>query len=88
MVQPPLPHIDEVTVATEEWQHTPLKVTMKGAKVTYMSPDLDGGKAFADGVGFPNVGPRVGVYSADAIVDFMVPSQPKVRLLHSSKKAD
>lgn len=88
LLQPPLPEISDVIAGTKQWQYTPLRVTMKNATVAYLAPDLDEGKAFADGVGFPNVGPRVGVYTPTAVVDFLVPSQPEVRPRPDTKKKD
>ena len=88
LLQQPLPHLDDIITGTQEWQYTPLKVAMKGSKVAYMTADLDGGRAYADGVDFPNVGPKVGIYSAKAVVDFMVPSQPSVRHPSNRSKAD
>ena len=85
ILQPPLPHVGEessATVETKDWQHVPLNVRMKGAQLASIAPTLDrgdGSLGYADGVAFPDIAPfSTGVYSADATIDFGVPSQPYV----------
>lgn len=55
---------------------------MRGTKLASIAPRLDrgdGSLGYANGVAFPDIAPfSTGVYSADATIDFGVPSQPDV----------
>jgi len=86
LLQPALPHLDDVLVGTEEWQHIHFTIATKKAQVAYITPKLSGNKLFADGESFPQpLSIYVGICAPDATVNFEVPKAVQVARLSTAK---